>query len=99
MPLELLPTIDDLQIPQIEEHLKGVRTRRLLMQIEYKKIKNIKLAKELNKIEARLEREVNHFQKELVKLMEYEEKCKNRMSVVQILVAERGFTRSVIDDE
>lgn len=97
MPLELLPTLDNLNTQEIEAHLIGVRNRRLLMQIEYQRARGVKLSKDLNKIEARLEREINMFQKELTKLIEIEEKCKNRLSIVQILMTERSFTEDMME--
>lgn len=98
MPLELIPTLENLNLSEVEEHLKGVRVRRLLAQIEYKKARNVKLGKELHKIELKLEREVKKLGKLLETLIVLEEKVKNQLSVVTLTVQEQSFTRDQVDE-
>lgn len=83
---------------EAERFIEQVRIRRLATQIQYQKATRLKLGMEHNKIEKRLAREVEMLGKALIKLGEYEEQAKNRLSKVQILKEELDFTQEMINE-
>src|SRR4249920_2676518 len=99
MPLQLVPTIEDLNIEQLESHLEGVRTRRLLVALAYQQTKNTKLNKESNRLNARLERNVDLLGKELTKLDAALLKCTARLQLITLLKNETSFVSSMMDLE
>lgn len=97
MPLQTVPTLNNLNTKEIERYLAAIQVKRLATQIEYQKARNLKLAMEHSKIEKRLVKQIEMLGKELTKLGEYEVKVKNRLSQVQILKDELDFTQDMID--
>lgn len=99
MPLELISSLDQLSIPQLEDHLKKVRAERLILRIKYKKAKNVKLGKLRNVTEARFAKAVDLFGKDLDKLDEVLEKARLRLEQVTTLRNELGYISQAIEEE
>lgn len=99
MPLVLIPTLDDLNIKQIEAHLEQVRTRRLTLVIQYQQARNIKLSAEYNKNSVRLAKQIELLGKDLVRLDEIYDRCKQRLSQVIVLKNETDFVGAMMEEE
>ena len=99
MPLQLIPTLEDLNIEQVERHLEGVRTRRLSVAITYQQNKNLKLAKENSKLQQRLSRQVDLLGKEILKLDALLLKCKARCQLITLLKNEGDFVGHMMELE
>ena len=85
MPLELVPTLDELNTEALEKRLEAARVQRLMMRIQYTQARNIKLAALGIKTRARLTHQVDMFGREIAQLDAVIEKCAKRLEQIQII--------------
>ena len=96
MPLTLVPTIDDLNIEELEKHLEIMRNKRVITAVQYQQSRNIKLNAEANKLEAQLQKQVDLLGKDLLRLDASYDKCKERLAKINMLKNELGFVVSTM---
>jgi hypothetical protein len=100
MPLILKPDLSDLSAEEIEEHLMGVRARRMVGAVEYIAGKNMKLSYESVKIQKKVQMEYERLGRAINKLDAADELVQKHLLKIEELKSELGFTVSqVITDE
>jgi hypothetical protein len=99
MPLQLVPTLGELNIEQLEAHLEGVRVRRLSVAIAYQAARSLKLSVESNRLHKRLDRAIDLLGKDIVKLDMLLTKCQARVQMITLMQNEGSFISSMIDME
>ena len=99
MPLELIPTYDDMSMKQTKEFVEGVRIRRMAAVVAYQQAENLKLSAEKNKITTRLDGQLTMLAKELERLNRVLETVDKRIARIDVLKNELTFVDEMIDAE
>ena len=99
MALVLIPTLNDLNIKQIEANLEQIRNRRLTLVVQYQQAMNIKLASEFKKNNIRLAKQIELLGKDLIRLDDLYNKCKTRLTVITVLKNEADFVGDLMEEE
>lgn len=94
-----MPTLDDLDVRQIEAHLEQIRIRRLTLVIQYQQARHSKLSHEYHKTNLRLAKQIELLGKDIVRLDEIYYKCEARLKQVIVLKNETDFVGAMMDEE
>jgi hypothetical protein len=96
--LTLIPTLDDLDLPEKERKLEQIRVRRLTLVIQYQKAKSLALSAEYGKVNLRLSRQVEMLEKDIIRLDQLISKCEDRMRQITVLSNEKSFVSDMMQD-
>ncbi|ERR1044071_3906472 len=99
MPLVLAPSFDDHTREQIELHVAEVQVRRLEAAVIYHQGVNAKLNFESDKIQAKIARQYELLNKELVALEKAELKVQDRLATMQHLQNELGLVVDLLNNQ
>lgn len=92
--LVLQPTLEEMTVEELEQHLEAVRARRIVCAMEYVAGEALKLEAEKDKATRKLKEHYVMLAKELERCERAIYKCEERVVAIQVLKDEIG----VIDD-
>lgn len=97
MPLILRPSYDDLTRQEIEEHLEGVRSRRMVAAMEFNEGQTAKLEHESEVIQRRIKQQYELLGKDITRADTLDEKIQERLAKIETLRQELGFVTEQVE--
>lgn len=99
MPLVLKPSIGDFSRSELEEHLTGIRMRRMAIAFDYQAGQQLELEKSKSRVERKYGEGVTSLGRELATLDRALEKVEKRMDALTALKQEHGLLADLINSQ